>query len=126
MKKFFLLLLCCLLIQSCDIRYSEAIYKLIIVNNSENELEVLLSDNDKYVKDALFIGFIKPRDTSLRLGVTNTEWDYLFKKNKYTKLYIIRLYKENDTLKNDTSKILKIIYLKKDSLDAIGWKMEYP
>lgn len=102
---------------------------LKFTNNSDTQIEIFISDTNKTIRNALPAGVISPHNTN-GVGVTNYPFDKILKDNHFTKMYITKYRTKQLSLgwegNMDSLEILKIIILKKDSIEAIGWKMEYP
>jgi hypothetical protein len=122
MKILVLILTIPFILLSCDFKET----KLKFTNNSDKTLDIRLSDSGKIIRDAQPTRIVHPYEKMVGLGILNYKWDWVFKNNRYTKLYIVDGILYNDSIKDNSPQILKIIYLKKDSLDAVGWKLEYP
>jgi hypothetical protein len=125
MKKYFFLLFVLFYLQSCEPTGQDS-DKLKFFNNSDYYLYIYLSDVDKDINHARIGSITDPHDSD-NVVVIHNKYGWTFKeKDKYTKLYIVKGFMTDNKYYSDKNQILKIIYLKKDSLDAIGWKLEYP
>jgi hypothetical protein len=119
--KNIILFICFAFMVSCDSKCD----KLIIDNKQEYSIRLFLLSSNENLSDAIPCGYV-PALSPRGIGMVNYKWETFFKDNSIGILYVFKIDRDYRMPYPEMDKFIGKIYITKEELDSLGWKLDYP
>jgi hypothetical protein len=120
-QKYIIFFIGIMIVLSCDYLYNN----LKVNNKLEHEIYFFLLDSSENLSDAIPCGHV-PALSQRGIGMVNYKWESFLKSHSIGILYVFKIDRDYYMPYPEMDKFIGKIYITKEELDSLGWKIDYP